>query len=238
MRILVVEDEHKIAQSIKKGLEQESYAVDLAFTGSEGLDLALSEEFDMVILDRMLPEIDGLEICKRMRDKKINTPVLMLTAKGQTQDKVEGLDAGADDYLVKPFAFEELLARIRALKRRPADTIGSVLEVDDLKLDTNSFEVKRDGKLIQLSNKEFALLEYFMRHPKKILTKDQIINHVWSYDADVLPNSVEVYVGYLRNKIDKAFADKKSLIQTIRGFGYKLSLPSDEGTPSLPEEVK
>jgi DNA-binding response OmpR family regulator len=222
MRILVIEDEHKIAQSIKKGLEQETYAVDIAFSGADGLDLALSEDFDVIILDRMLPELDGLEICKKMRSQKINTPVLMLTAKGQTQDKVEGLDAGADDYLVKPFAFEELLARIRALIRRPSNSLSSVLKIDDLELDTTNFEVKREGKNIQLSNKEFALLEYFMRHPKKILTKDQIINHVWSYDADVLPNSVEVYVGYLRNKIDKAFRTKKPLLQTIRGFGYKI----------------
>lgn len=222
MRILVVEDEHKIAQSIKKGLEQEAYAVDLAFNGTDGLDFALSEDFDLVILDRMLPEIDGLEICRKMRDQKVDTPVLMLTARGLTRDKVEGLDAGADDYLVKPFAFEELLARIRALKRRPADTIGTILKVDGLELDTINFEVKREGQIIQLSNKEFSLLEYFMRHPKKILTKDQIINHVWSYDADVLPNSVEVYVGYLRGKIDKIFPNKTPLIQTIRGFGYRI----------------
>jgi DNA-binding response OmpR family regulator len=218
MRILVVEDEHKIAQAIKKGLEQEAYAVDLAFDGQDGLDLALSDEFDLIILDRMLPEIDGLEICKRVRGKNIHTPILILTAKGQISDRVEGLDAGADDYLPKPFAFEELLARIRSLLRRPKETLSTVLKVANLSLDTTSFEVKRDGKKINLSNKEFALLEYLIRNSGKILTKDQIINHVWNYEADVYTNTVEVYIGYLRNKIDKGFG--KPLIQTRRGFGY------------------
>ncbi len=222
MRVLLVEDEHLIAQSIKKGLEQERYAVDLAFGGQEGLDMALGEEYDLMILDRMLPEMDGLEICKRVRDGGKHTPILMLTAKGQVQDKVEGLNMGADDYLTKPFAFEELLARIRALRRRPNRQIGYILRVADLELDTNSYEVKRAGKIIKLSSKEYALLEFMMRHSNRILTKDKIINHVWSYDADILPNTVEVYVGYLRNKIDKQFKNHKPLIQTIRGFGYKI----------------
>jgi len=221
MRILIIEDEHKIAQSIKKGLEQESYAVDLAFDAETGLDLALSGDFDLIILDRLLPGMDGIELCKKIRESKVHTPVLMLTAKGQTVDRVEGLDAGADDYLIKPFAFEELLARIRALRRRPADTTPTVLQVDNLSLDTNSFVVKRGNTEIRLSSKEYALLEYLMRHPGTIVTKDQIINHVWSYEEDVLPNTVEVYIGYLRNKIDRQFKDN-SLIQTIRGFGYKL----------------
>lgn len=222
MRILLVEDEHKIAQSIKKGLEQETYAVDIAFNGDEGLDLSLSEEFDLIILDRLLPEIDGLEICRKIRAEGIHTPVLMLTAKGQTQDKVEGLDSGADDYLVKPFAFEELLARIRALKRRPSDTVGPVLKIADLEVDTTNFSVKRAGTSIKLSSKEYALLECLLRHPNKILTKDQIINYVWSYESDVLPNTVEVYIGYLRNKVDKPFKQLPPLIHTIRGFGYKI----------------
>ncbi len=223
MRILVVEDEHKIAQSIKKGLEQESYAVDLAFDGKTGLDLALSEEFDFIILDRLLPEIDGIEILKKIRQNKIHTPIVMLTAKGQIADKVEALDLGADDYLVKPFAFEELLARIRALKRRPAGDIGSVFQINDLIMDTNSYEVTRSGKKILLSSKEYALLEFLIRHPNKIFTKEQIINHVWSYDSDILPNTVEVYIAYLRNKIDKPFKGKK-LIHTVRGFGYKIGM--------------
>lgn len=223
MRILVVEDEHKIAGSIKKGLEQESYAVDLAFDGEYGFDLAVTEDYDVIILDLMLPEMDGLEVCRRLREKQIHIPILMLTAKGQLKDKVDGLNAGADDYLVKPFAFAELLARIKALTRRPKQTLNPVLTVGDLSLNTITFEVKRVGKKINLSKKEFALLEYLLRHKGKILTKDQIINHVWDYDADVLPNTVEVYIGYLRNKIDRAFKNKPSLIQTVRGFGYKIS---------------
>ena len=222
MRILIVEDEHKIANSIKKGLQQELYAVDVAYTGEDGFDLASSEEYDLIILDILLPGIDGIEICRRLRELKIHIPILMLTAKGQIADKVQGLNAGADDYLTKPFAFEELLARVRALIRRPPDAKGEVLEIEDLSLNTLSFEVKRGQKKIGLTNKEFALLEYLLRHPKQILTKEQIINHVWNYEADILPNTVEVYLGYLRNKIDKSFPHKPALIQTIRGFGYKI----------------
>ena len=222
MRILVVEDEHKIANSVKRGLEQESYAVDVAYTGSNGYDLASVEEYDLIILDRLLPEMDGIEIAKKLREQKIHTPILMLTAKGQVTDRVEGLDAGADDYLVKPFAFEELLARIRALTRRPKDSLGMILTVSDLMLNSANYEVKRGTKPIQLSSKEYALLEYLMRHPDQTLTKDQIISHVWNYDADVLPNTVEVYIGYLRNKIDKPFKNRPALIQTVRGFGYKI----------------
>jgi DNA-binding response OmpR family regulator len=217
MRILVVEDEHKIANSIKKGLAQESYAVDVSYTGTQGYDLASTEDYDAIILDILLPGMDGLTICRKLRKANIHTPVLMLTAKGQTSDKVEGLDAGADDYLTKPFAFEELLARIRALVRRPRNAIGTTLKVRDITLDTLSYEVKRAGKLIQLSSREFALLEYFMRHPDTTLTKDQIIGHVWNYDADILPNTVEVYIGYVRNKIGKP-----EVLHTIRGFGYKI----------------
>lgn len=222
MRILVIEDEHKIAQSIKKGLEQESFAVDIVFTGTEGFDLASSEDYDLIILDLLLPGINGLEICQSLRKMQIHTPILMLTAKGQLNNKVEGLNSGADDYLTKPFAFEELLARIKALTRRPKQTISPIQKFADLTLDSISYEVKRQGKLVQLSAKEFALLEYLLRHPNKILTKEQIISHVWNYDADILPNTVEVYIGYLRNKLDKAFPNRKPLITTIRGFGYKL----------------
>ena len=223
MRILVVEDEHKIANSIKKGLEQESYAVDVAFDGEQGFDLAAAEDYDVIILDLMLLKMDGMEVCRKLRkEENIHTPILMLTARGQLNDKVSGLNAGADDYLVKPFAFAELLARIRALTRRPKQSLDNVLSYDDLTLNTLTFEVKRAEKQIRLSKREFALLEYLLRHPNKILTKDQIINHVWNYDADILPNTVEVYIGYLRNKIDKSFKNKKSLIQTVRGFGYKI----------------
>lgn len=221
MRILVVEDEHKIANSIKKGLEQESFAVDVAFTGNQGYDLASSENYDLIILDVMLPEISGIEICKKLRAENNHTPILILTARGQTSDKVEGLNSGADDYLTKPFAFEELLARIKALSRRPKNSTGSTYEVADLSLNTLTYEVKRENKKINLSSKEFALLEYLMRNNNQVVSKDQIIEHVWDYDADILPNTVEVFVGYLRNKIDKGY--ERSLIQTIRGFGYKIS---------------
>ncbi len=222
MRILVVEDEHKIANSIKKGLEQESYAVDVAFEGQEGFDLAASEEYDLIILDLLLPNIDGITICTNLRQKNIHTPIIILTAKGQISDKVTGLNAGADDYLTKPFAFEELLARIRALTRRPKESRGSILSYEDLTLNTLTYQVKRGDKLIKVSSKEYALLEYLLRHINQVLTKEQIIAHVWNYDADVLPNTVEVYIGYLRNKIDRPFTEKVLLIQTVRGFGYKI----------------
>jgi len=223
MRILVVEDEHKIANSIRKGLKQESYAVDVAYDGSLGYDLASTEDYDVVVLDLLLPEMPGLEICKKLRQEKIHTPILILTAKGQLEDKVKGLNTGADDYLVKPFAFEELLARIRALIRRPKAANGTVLTFEDLSLNTLTYEVKRGDKEIRLSGKEFSLLEYLLRHPRRIFTKEQIIGHVWNYDADILPNTVEVYIGYLRNKIDRPFPEKPALIQTVRGFGYKIS---------------
>ena len=222
VRILVVEDEHKIANSIKRGLEQEAYAVDVAYTGEEGWDLASSEDYDLIILDLMLPGMDGVEIAKKLRGQKNQTPILMLTARGQIMDKVEGLDAGADDYMTKPFAFEELLARVRAIARRPKQSLGTTLAVGDLTMDTAHFEVRRAGKKIELSAREYALLGYLMRHPGQILTKDQIIGHVWDYEADVLPNTIEVYIGYLRNKIDRPNPDKPALIQTVRGFGYRM----------------
>lgn len=221
MKILVVEDEHKIANSIKKGLEHERYSVDVVYNGQEGFDFASSEEYDLIVLDRLLPGMDGLELCRRLRQQEIHTPILMLTAKGQLEDKVEGLDTGADDYMVKPFAFAELFARVRALVRRPRQSIGATLKVGGLTLNTLTYEVNRGDSSIRLSSKEFSLLEYLMRHPNKIVTKEQIINHVWSYDADVLPNSVEVYIKHLRDKIDAPFGGEP-LIHTVRGFGYKI----------------
>lgn len=221
MRIIVIEDEHRIANSIQKGLRMEGYAVDVAYTGTDGYDLASTEDYDLIILDLMLPEMDGVTICKELRKNKIHTPILILTAKGQIQEKVIGLDAGADDYMTKPFSFEELLARVRALIRRPKETVNDVLEVDGLSLDTKSFQAQRQGKAIQLSSKEYALLEYLMRNAGKVLTKDQIIAHVWDYDADILPNTVEVYMRNLRNKIDAPFREEP-LLQTVRGFGYKI----------------
>lgn len=222
MKILIVEDEHKIANLVKQGLEQEKFIADVAYDGTRGYDLASSEYYDLIILDRLLPGMDGLTICKKLREEENHTPILMLTAKGQIADRVEGLNSGADDYLTKPFAFEELLARIKALSRRPKDTVQIQLKVDDLILDVNTYEVKRGGKLIRLSAKEFSLLECLMLHPNKTLTKKQIIDYVWSYDANILPNTVEVFIGYLRNKIDKPFSEKKDLIHTVRGFGYKI----------------
>lgn len=221
MRILVVEDEHKIANAIKQGLVQEKYAVDVEYNSDGGLGAALNESYDAMIIDRMLPgSIEGLDICRQVREAGIHTPILLLTAKDQTKDKVEGLNSGADDYLVKPFSFEELLARIRALMRRPAESSGTVLKVEDLTLDPVNFQVKRGQNTLDLSAKEFALLEYMMRNSNRVLSKDNIISHVWDFDADVLPNTVEVYIGYLRNKVDRPF-DKK-LLHTQRGFGYIL----------------
>ena len=170
----------------------------------------------------MLPGMDGIEICRKLRGEKINTPIIMLTARGQIKDRVQGLNSGSDDYMAKPFAFEELLARIKALSRRPKENIGLVLSAEDLKLNTLTYEVHRYGKKIKLSKKEYALLEFLLRNKGKILTKQQIINHVWDYDADILPNTVEVYIGYLRDKIDRPFKKNPSLINTIRGFGYRL----------------
>lgn len=222
MKILVIEDEHRIAQAIKKGLELERHIIDLAYTGDDGYDLAASEEYELLIIDRMLPGMDGVSICKALRAENIHVPILLLTAKSLVEDKVEGLDAGADDYLTKPFSFEELLARVRALTRRPKKSLENTLVVDDLRLSTNSFEVSRAGKKIDLSSKEFTLLEFLMRHAKKIVSKQQIINQVWDYDSNVLPNTVEVYIKNLRNKIDVPFKDKPQLINTVRGFGYRI----------------
>lgn len=222
MRILIVEDERKIADALKRGLEQEHFAVDVVYDGLEGIGFATTKPYDLIILDRMLPNIsDGAAICRAVREEGKQIPILMLTAKGQVQDKVEGLDGGADDYMVKPFAFEELLARVHALLRRPQEQIGSILTVRDLVVDTTTYSVQRAGTPIQLSSKEYALLEYLMRNSGRIVTKEQIIKHVWDYDADILPNTVEVYIGYLRNKIDKPF-DGAPLLQTVRGFGYQL----------------
>lgn len=224
MRILVVEDDPKIAAAIKKGLEQESYAVDIASDADEGLSSSLTDDYDLIILDRMLPGlIEGLDITKEVRANQISTPIIMLTAKDQIDDRVSGLNAGADDYLIKPFAFDELVARVRALLRRPSQTQATVLKLDDLELNTNTHLVTRSGKPITLSAKEYALLEYLMRNPNRVLSKDSLTTHVWDFDADILPNTVEVYISYLRGKIDQPFRGP-NLIHTVRGFGYKLGL--------------
>lgn len=222
MNILLVEDERKIAHAIKQGFRQETYVCETYHDGESGLAAAIGSEYDVIILDRMLPGLDGLEVCKKIREAGVQTPIIMLTAKGQIRDRIAGLDAGADDYLVKPFAFAELLARVRALLRRPHETISNTLQVADLTLDTITYEVKRDDTLLRLSQTEFSLLEYLMRNHGRVLSKDTIITHVWDFDADILPNTVEAYIAYLRAKVDKPFPSKTPLIQTVRGFGYKL----------------
>jgi DNA-binding response OmpR family regulator len=224
MRILIVEDEVKIAQAIKRGLELKGYAVDMVHDADSGLSYAVDADYDLVILDRMLPgSMDGVELCEKVRAEGVHTPILMLTARGTIGDRVSGLNSGADDYLVKPFSFEELLARISALLRRPAATVGTELVVGDLRLNPTNFAVSRQDKSIKLSHKEFALLEYLMRHADQVVTKDTLISHIWNEDADVLPNTVEVYIGYVRNKIEKPFPESPALLHTLRGFGYKLS---------------
>jgi DNA-binding response OmpR family regulator len=225
MRILVVEDELKIAQAVKKGLELKGYAVDMVHDGDSGLSHALDSDYDLIVLDRMLPgSIDGIGICQKLRDQKVDTPILMLTARGTIGDRVEGLNSGADDYLVKPFSFDELTARVKALLRRPKAHVGTTMQVGDLTMDGVGYNVRRGDIDIKLSHKEFSLLEYLMHHAGQVITKDMIINHVWNEDADILPNTIEVYIGYLRNKIDRPFPNSQPLLQTLRGFGYKLSV--------------
>lgn len=221
MRILVVEDEHRIAQAIKEGLEQERYAVDVCYDGGSGYAAASDDEYDLIILDVMMPGMTGFEVCKKLRDEGNHVSILMLTAKDQNQDIVRGLDTGADDYLAKPFSFEVLLARIRALLRRPQETSGEVLKVADLTLNTRTHIVVRGGKDIHLSAKEYAMLEYLLRNQGKVLSKNTITTHVWDFDADILPNTVEVFMAYLRNKIDRPFKGPH-LLHTVRGFGYKI----------------
>ena len=220
MKILVVEDEHRIATALKQGLGDEGYAVDVAYDGDEGVRTAEADEYDLIIMDVMMPVMDGVEASRALRKAGNHTPILLLTAKSQARDIVTGLDAGADDYLPKPFSFDVLLARVRALLRRPNEMLDSVLSVDDLELDVAKHTVKRAGKDIQLSGKEYSILEYLLRNKGRILSKNNIISHVWDFDADVLPNSVEVFVTYLRNKVDRPFPNGRPLIQTVRGFGY------------------
>lgn len=222
MRILVVEDEHRIAQTIKKGLEQERYAVDVTYDGQSGYDYATTEDYDVIILDRMLPQMTGMELCAKLRKNENHTPILMLTAKSQTRDKIDGLDAGADDYLTKPFSFEELLARIRALSRRPKQSMNNKLSINNLTLDARSFLVSRNKHVIHLSGKEFSVLEYLMRNQGKVITKQQLIDHVWDFDANVLLNTVEVTIRNIRSKIEKPFKNAKPIIKTVRGFGYNI----------------
>jgi DNA-binding response OmpR family regulator len=222
MHILVVEDEKHLAALLRRVLMEERHVVDVANDGASGLGMVLGGSYDLVILDLMLPEIDGMTVCREMRKAKVDAPVLMLTAKGAIEDKVAGLKIGADDYLVKPFAMEEMLARVDALLRRRNRQLdaSSQLRVGDLSLDLLRHEANRDSRPIELTAKEFALLEYLMRHPGQVLTRTQILDHVWGYDLDTLSNVVDIYIHYLRDKIDRG--STQPLIKTVRGVGYRI----------------
>ena len=222
MHILVVEDEQRLALLLRRVLLEERHTVDLAYDGEKGLDLALSDTYDVVILDVMLPGYDGFEVCRQMRTERVLSPVLMLTARGAVEDRVKGLNVGADDYLTKPFAMEELLARVNALLRRRDRTFDETpqLCVGDLTLDLVRHEAKRAGRVIELTAKEFALLEYLMRHPGQVLSRTQITDAVWRYDLDALSNVVDIYIHYVRDKVDQGFSHP--LIKTVRGVGYKI----------------
>jgi DNA-binding response OmpR family regulator len=222
MYILVVEDERRLAQIVRRVLEEEGHTVDLAYDGEEGLAMASEGSHDVIILDILLPEIDGIEVCRTLRRNRVDTPVLLLTALGGVDDRVRGLDAGADDYLAKPFAFQELLARIRALGRRKVQAREPTqLEVDGLMLDLRRRRAERDGRVIELSPKEFSLLEFLMRNEGRVVTRMQILDHIWGYDYATDSNLVDVYMAYLRRKVD---SDGPSLIRTVRGVGYALGV--------------
>ncbi len=220
MRILVVEDERRIAAFIKRGLEEERYAVDVAYDGEEVLDWVAVVNYDLIVLDVLLPKKDGIQVCRELRAQGNKAPILMLTARDAVEDRVRGLDSGADDYLVKPFAFQELLARIRALLRRSGEAKTPSLQVGDLVLDTLTRRATRGGRVIELTTREYALLEFLMRHPRQVLSRTQIAEHVWNYDFFSTSNVVDVYIRYLRRKIDEGFDAK--LIKTVRGAGYKI----------------
>jgi two-component system, OmpR family, response regulator len=228
VRVLVVEDEAKMAGLLKRGLEEEGYAVDIAATGPDGLWSGTENQYDAILLDVMLPELDGFEVCRQLRQRGRWAPVLMLTARDDVDDRVQGLDAGADDYLVKPFSFSELLARVRALVRRGAGERPAVLVVDDLRLDPAARRVSRGGTEIRLTPREFALLEFFMRHAGDVLTRTRILEHVWDFAFDGDSNVVDVYIGYLREKVDRPF--RRTSIDTVRGAGYRLRQEAADAT--------
>jgi len=223
MRVLVVEDSRRLAGIVKRGLLEEGYAVDNAYDGEEAEYMAETTPFDVIILDIMLPKKDGVAVCRDLRAKNVNTPILMLTAKDSVEDKVTGLDSGADDYLVKPFAFSELLARIRALLRREVLPKVQKFQIGELSLDPQSREVWRNGTQLELTAKEYAILEYFMRRPNAVVTRTMLGESVWDYEFDGLSNIIDVYVRRIRQKIDRE--GQASLIQTVRGAGYRLRVP-------------
>ncbi len=218
MRILIIEDEKKVAGFIKKGLEEETYASDVAHDGEEGLHLGSEGQYDLIILDIMLPKVNGLEVLSQLRNQGSDVPILLLTAKDAVDDRVTGLNKGADDYLTKPFAFSELLARVRVLLRRGKAEVKTILQVDDLTLDLVSHKVNRGGDEIELTGKEYSLLEYFMRNQDKVLTRTMIAEHVWDYNFDTFTNVIDVYINHLRKKVDKGRQNK--LLHTLRGVGY------------------
>ena len=218
MRILIVEDEKKVAGFIKKGLEEETYAIDVAYDGEEGLHLGAEGQYDLIILDIMLPKVDGLEVLSQLRAQGSDVPILLLTAKDAVDDRVTGLNKGADDYLTKPFAFSELLARVRVLLRRGKAEVKTILQISDLTLDLVSHKVSRGKDEIELTGKEYSLLEYFMRNQEKVLTRTMIAEHVWDYNFDTFTNVIDVYINHLRKKIDKGRQGK--LLHTLRGVGY------------------
>lgn len=219
MKILVVEDEHKIARAIKAGLMNEGYVVDIEYDGEAGYSTASTSEYDLILLDVMLPKRSGIEICTQLRDDENHTPIVMLTAKDQPEDIVRGLDHGADDYIAKPFALQSLLERVRTLLRRSHDKSSETLTVDNLELNTVDRTVRRAEREVILTSKEFSILEYMLRSKNRAVSKEHIIANVWEFDTSVQPNNVEVFVNYIRKKIDKPFSDR-NLIQTMRGFGY------------------
>ncbi|HVN67868.1 MAG TPA: response regulator transcription factor [Candidatus Sulfotelmatobacter sp.] len=220
MKILIVEDDRKIVNFLRAGLQSEGYAVTAAADGADGLERAVAEKYDMIILDLLLPKLDGLSLCRELRRRKVATPIIMLTAKETTDDRVSGLQAGADDYLTKPFSFAELLARIKAIARRSQGSSAGRLAAGDLTLDPDTLEAQRAGKPLKLSATEFKLLKYLLENQNRVISKPLILENVWGYDFDPESNIVEVYIKYLRDKIDKGH--KKSLIQTVHGIGYKL----------------
>ncbi len=227
MRILVIEDNHRLNSSLTASLVHEGYSVDSAYDGQEGQDLAEMTPYDLILLDILLPQKDGLEVCRDLRRRRVHTPILLLTARDSVDDRVQGLDCGADDYLVKPFAMRELLARLRALLRRQQPAKQGRLEMSDLLIDPVTHTVERAGQMLDLTPKEFALLEYFMYHPNQVVTREMIEQHIWNYDFECESNVIDVYVRRLRRKIDAPFAVK--LLTTVRGVGYRLQPPAKQG---------
>ena len=224
MRVLVVDDDRKLAHMVRRELEEQGYAVDVANDGEEGLAFAEGGPYDLILLDVVMPGLDGMTVCRRLRERKVNTPVLMLTARDGVADRVGGLDSGADDYLVKPFNFRELGARVRALLRRGAPAKDPVLRVADVEIDTVAHEVRRGGRAVDLTSKEYAILELFVRNPNRVLTREQVAEHAWNYDFAAESNIIDVYVGNLRRKLDDH--GDAPLLRTVRGVGYKLAPPA------------